>query len=461
MKNYIITKKLVLLIIVTAFASCDNFLDVELPNSQLTAPTVFEDMATANAAMTSIYSKMRDSGLLSGSATGMSYKLGNYSDELDFYGFSQSSTNYYYRNALTPAIPDIRTLWTDTYNQIYSANAVIYGVENSTLLSSANKNQLRGEALFVRALLHFYLVNEFGDVPYITTTDYEQNSTVSRMLSVEVYNLIKTDLLTAADLLSQDYLSSNRVRPNKLAVRALLARVNLYMENWNDASNDASAIINEDDLYSIEPNIDAVFLKDSPSTIWQFSPALASNNTEEGSTFLFIEGPPPLSALTNNLVNSFESGDSRKTHWVGSISDGTTTWYFPHKYKKTLSEGGSVEYSIVFRLEEQYLIRAEARAQQGNLTGAKEDLNVIRTRAGLANTVAETDIEILAAILEERRHEMFTEHGHRFFDLKRTNNLNSILGIVKSGWNDADKLLPLPATELSLNPNLQPQNPGY
>lgn len=444
-----------------ALWSCDSFVDVELPNSQLTTPAVFEDMATANAAMISIYSSMRDRGALTGAPSGLSQQLGNYADELDFFGYSQSSTNYYYINALTPSLRDINTLWGDTYNQIYAANAVQYGVENSTTLSTENKNQLRGEALFVRALLHFYLVNLYGDVPYITTTDYQANSAVSRMPVATVYSLIKADLTTALDLLPQDYIGSNRVRPNKLAVRAVLSRVNLYMGNWDEASNDASAVINANDLYTIEPNIDAAFLKTNPSTIWQFSPAISDNNTQEGSTFLFTAGPPPMSALTNTLVSGFATGDLRRTHWIGSVTDGTTTWYYPNKYKNMLTEGGSMEHSIVLRLEEQYLIRTEAKARQGNLSGAKDDLNVIRTRAGLANTTAVTDVDLIAAVIEERRFELFTEFGHRFFDLKRTNTLNVVLGPIKPGWNDTDKLLPLPASELTLNPNLAPQNPGY
>jgi hypothetical protein len=447
--------------LILLFSSCDNFVDVELPNSQLTAPAVFEDMATANAALTSIYSKMRDNGPLSGSPAGLSHQLGNYSDELDFYGSPQTSTDYFYTNSLSAAKNDMKDLWTNTYNQIYAANAVVYGAENSALLSTSNRNQLKGEALFVRALLHFYLANLYGDVPYITTTDYALNSTVSRMPVATVYSAVKADLIVALDLLPESYVSPNRVRPNKYTVRALLARLNLYQGSWDEASNDASAVINAIDLYALEPNIDAVFLKDSPSTIWQFSPALSDTNTEEGSTFLFTSGPPPMSALTTNLVNSFLPSDLRRTRWIGAITDGVSTWYYPNKYKNTLTEGGSMEHSIVFRLEEQYLIRAEARAHQGDLIGAKEDLNRVRTRAGLADTAAVTAQEIIAAVLQERRFELFTEHGHRFFDLKRTNNLTTVLNSVKPGWNDDDKLLPLPASELLLNPNLNPQNPGY
>lgn len=447
--------------ILLLLASCDEFVEVELPNSQLTAPSVFEDMATANTALTSIYSKMRDNGLLSGSPAGMSHQLGNYTDELSFYGYPQTSTDYFYNNALTASLTDIKTLWTGTYNQIYAANAVIHGSENSVLISINNRNQLLGEALFVRALLHFYLVNLYGEVPYITTTDYTVNKTVSRMPVSAAYSAIKTDLIRALGLLSESYFSPYRVRPNKYAVHALLARVNLYQGNWVEASNDASAVIDATNLYAIELDIDAVFLKESRSTIWQFSPALSTNNTEEGSTFRFTSGPPPMSGLTDDLVKSFPPDDLRRTHWIGSVTDGTSTWYHANKYKKNLTEGGSLEHSVLLRLEEQYLIRAEARAQQGNLSGAKADLNTIRIRAGLADTDAVTNTEIIAAILNERRFELFTEHGHRFFDLKRTNSLNSVLSILKPGWNDWDKALPLPASELLLNANLAPQNQGY
>ena len=92
--------------------------------------------------------------------------------------------------------------------------------------------------------------------------------------------------------------------------------------------------------------------------------------------------------------------------------------------------------------------------------GAAEDLNRIRNEAGLQNTTATTATELRAAIIKERRAEMFSE-GHRFFDLKRTQLLNEVLAPTKPGWNTNDQLFPIPETELLLNPNLNPQNPGY
>jgi hypothetical protein len=143
------------------------------------------------------------------------------------------------------------------------------------------------------------------------------------------------------------------------------------------------------------------------------------------------------------------------------VTDGTTTWYHASKYKQESSTGSSVEYSILFRLAEQYLIRAEARAYQGDLIGAKADLNKIRSTAGLSNTSAVTAEEILTDILNQRRFELFTEFGQRFFDLKRTGKLDEALSLSKFGWNSTDSLWPLPALELSANPNLNPQNQGY
>jgi hypothetical protein len=123
---------------------------------------------------------------------------------------------------------------------------------------------------------------------------------------------------------------------------------------------------------------------------------------------------------------------------------------------------------MVLRLAEQYLIRSEARAEQQNLTGpngAIADLNTIRARAGLTSYSGGSDqASVLAAILHERQVEFFTEWGHRWLDLGRTGNLNAVMDSVElakgGSWNPDKELYPIPATELTLNPNLK-QNIGY
>lgn len=441
--------------------SCDSFVDVGLPKSQLTNVTVFEDNATATAALTDIYAKIRDKSLLTGLSSGLSNQLGNYADELLCYSTPTNATYNFYNNILLNTNSSVADYWNLTYNQIYAANSIIEGTEKSTGLSLENKKQLQGEALFIRALLHFYLVNLFGDVPYIKQTDYKTNSIVTRMPSNQVYENIIGDLEKSIEFLPEFYTDVQRIRPNKLTARALLARVYLYNGSFSQAANNASALINENMLFSLTQNISEVFLIGSKETIWQLHSNISGQNTREGATFIFVSTPPSLTSLNLDLINSFSNDDLRKSNWIKALSKGTSTWYHAYKYKERLATASSKEYSIVFRLAEQYLIRAEARAQQGDLIGAKEDLNKIRHRAGLTHTTAENKEEILKAILKERRLEFFTEFGHRFFDLKRLNKLDQTLSGVKPGWNTADRLFPIPQIELSVNPNLLPQNTGY
>jgi hypothetical protein len=116
---------------------------------------------------------------------------------------------------------------------------------------------------------------------------------------------------------------------------------------------------------------------------------------------------------------------------------------------------------MVLRLAEQYLIRAEARAEQNELTGAASDLNIIRMRAGLNPTTATSQADILTAIQHERRVELFTEWGHRWFDLRRWGTAVPLLSSEKpNSVTEDDLLYPVPQSEISVNSNLT-QNPGY
>ena len=112
------------------------------------------------------------------------------------------------------------------------------------------------------------------------------------------------------------------------------------------------------------------------------------------------------------------------------------------------------------RIAEQYLIRAEARAQLDDLSGAIEDLNLIRNRSNLQNTTAGTKEEILDAILEERRFEFLWE-THRYFDLTRTDKLDEEIETLKPNLTITPKLnlFPIPSNEVILG-GLE-QNPGY
>lgn len=458
---YRILSGIALLFIVLWFNSCNEFTEIDTPVSELNTAAVFEEKNTSYSAMANVFAQMRDNGMLTGKTTGMQKEMGLYADELTWYGNSAQSSANFFNNTLIPTHPTLSTWWNNSYSQIYATNAVIEGVAASTKLLEADKALLTGEAKFARAFLHFYVLQLWDNVPYITGTDYTYNSTVKRLPTAEVYAKIIEDLESAITLLPEAYINPTRVRPNSYAAQALLARVYLYAGMWPEAANSASAVLNNTAIYTWVTDLNTVFLKGSTTTIWQYASRTPTRNTDEGTTFIFNSGPPNSVALTSSLVNAFEAGDQRKTKWIRSISKSNSTWYHAYKYKKTGSNTPQVEFSIVLRLAEMYLIRAEARARQGELANAKDDLNVIRNTAGLGNTTAATQDEILNAILHERQVELFSEFGHRFFDLRRFTALDQTLSGVKADWNNTDKLLPLPQIELNLNPNIGPQNPGY
>ncbi|WP_335965397.1 RagB/SusD family nutrient uptake outer membrane protein [Galbibacter sp. PAP.153] len=437
--------------------SCEDFVGVELPSSQLGTEVVFKDAASANAAMTGVYANIRDTGILSD----LSYDMGLYSDELDLYGSGTTNAQGFYQNSLMPSDNKIGSWWNDTYSQIYDVNAIIEHVNGSNNLSEDLVNQLMGEALFIRGMLHFYLSQVYGEIPYITTTDYKDNTAVSKMAVVDIFTHVEADLSEAVSLLPGSYSTDDRTRANRAVAMAFLARVYLYNGKWEKAKQMAGSVLEQTDLYQWEENLESVFLKESSATLLQWYPKFEGNNTPEGRIFIFDSAPPDNVALASDLVKSFHPNDLRLTHWIRKISDTEESWYHSFKYKEKGSSDPVKEYSVMLRLAEIYLIRSEASVRLGDFDLALSDLNKVRTRAGLAAITTRAPKMLLELIGEERRHEFFTENGHRFFDLKRNNRLDRVLSGIKTGWVSTDQLLPLPERELVLNPQLEPQNPGY
>ncbi|WP_066223743.1 RagB/SusD family nutrient uptake outer membrane protein [Formosa haliotis] len=447
-----------LLLLFICYTSCSDFVEVDPPKNVLISETVFDDPATVESALANIFYELREEGMVSGNF-GLTSMMGIYSDELDYYGFEPNSMEMFYHN-VSASNSYLLQWWSHAFNLIYAANDVIDGVENSNTLNPNEKAQYKGQAFFVRAYLHSLLSDVFGEIPYITTTDYLENDSVVRQPITSVNEQIILDLNLAVDLLEGYVGSSERVLPNQSVAKALLARMYLYTNNWELAEEISSDLIA---AYILEPDLSKVFLKESSETIWQFKPGDNPKNTMEANQFIIQLIPGQQFALTNTFLNGFEQGDLRLSHWVGSASssDGTTTLYYPYKYKAYITETQSLEYSIVFRLAEQYLIRAEARAHLGDISGAQDDLNRIRNRAGLQNTSANSQNSLLEAIWKERRVELFTEQGLRWFDLKRTGTAGKALEVLKPNWKETDALFPIPESELEINPNLLPQNVGY
>ncbi|MFD2909810.1 RagB/SusD family nutrient uptake outer membrane protein [Flavobacterium ardleyense] len=439
--------------------SCDSFTEINVPQSQLVGPVVFEDVNTATAAVLNCYARLREEGMITGTAFGLSHIMGNYADELSFYG-SNATFQSFNDHTIVPSNSFIATLWNSSYSQLYDVNSIIEGLEATNAIPQMEKDKLMGEALFLRAYIHFYLTNCFGEIPYITTTNYLQNAIVSKNSLAQIKQYIVQDLEDAEALLPSNYPSDERVRANKNVAKAMLARQYLYVDNWEQAELYATDVINSG-AYSWELNIPNVFLKENPGIIWVLHPGIAGLNTKDARTFVFSAGPPIKPALALDIVNAFEPNDSRKTNWTRTIANGSQSWNHSYKYKKTLNTGTSQEYTILFRLAEMYLIRAEARAEQSKNSEALQDLNKVRNRAGLPNSLATTREGIIEAVMQERKVELFTEQGHRWFDLKRTARAAAVLSPIKPNWQNTQVVFPIPEAELLRNPNLLPQNGGY
>lgn len=458
-------------------SSCKKFLDVGAPTTSINQGNVYQNDYTAAAALTGIYAQMMNDFSIGG-ITSISLLQDLASDNLVLNNLTpQTGYLNWYRNSFTPDYLDnggFGNLFTNFYPKIYITNAAIEGISKSSTLTESVKKRLLGEAYFLRAFYYFYLVNLFGDVPLVLTTDYTKSSNASRSTISDVYNQITLDLEKANSLLSDTYVdggiinqTSERTRPNLSASQTLLARVQLYKKNYSEAVSLATHVINKNSTYRLL-SPDSVFQRNSAETIWSLQPVKSNYNTDEAAIFLLDRIPgtlgPKYFSLSISLVSSFESNDNRLKNWTGTFTSGSDKYEYAAKYKVDANTSDVSEYCIVFRLAELYLIRAEARAEINDITGATDDLNIIRKRAGLPPTTAATLPALRKAILQERRVEFFTEWGHRWFDIKRSGAIDSIMQKVMSlkggSWSPYKALYPIPNSEIRTDGNLT-QNPGY
>jgi hypothetical protein len=458
----------ILLILPFILLSCEDFVEVEAPDNKLVQEVVFNSDATAESAMTGIYNQLFLAAFSSGQTSSVTLLSGLSADNIRNIYTTNIVRVQFEQNELVPDNENNLNIWSSAYNTIYMTNALLEGLSNSEEISRDLKTRLEGEARFVRAFTYFYLVNLYGDIPIILSTNYRENQLAVRNPIADVYSQITDDLRIAVDLLGINYSSGERTQVNKLAATALLARVYLYLEDWEQAEMLSTKVINETTTYELLNEINDVFLANSKEAIWQISPIGGGGlvtHTNEGNIFIidpifsFLAG----FQLEEDFADVFEKTDRRFINWIG-YHEGKNA-HFSHKYKvRNSSDFPIVEYSMVLRLAEQYLIRAEARAGKGDLSGSIEDIDVIRERAGVA-LISESNPgisqkEILDVILEERRKELFAEWGHRWLDLKRTGRAGEVLGANNPLWKPTDLLYPIPTEERMKNLNLS-QNPGY
>ena len=348
--------------------------------------------------------------------------------------------------------------WSQSYKIVAAANKVIEFVPDD---AGEGLQQLKGENLFLRALVHFNLVRIFGrpygqnngdnlGVPILREgLSEEESSTLSRSSVKEVYDFVISDLLKAASLMTEE--KSNSFASAEVAY-ALLARAYLYIEDNENALKYADMVINSNRYGLVEGNEYSSYFRMSPDnnkeTIFcirhtkvedramsaigsmYFSGDVSGNPLGQGVSgwaeiyaskkyYDFVQQHPH--DIRNAFITPYVIGDELQ---YNQKLTPVTPMYYVNKY--SLQEGQiNLSSPIYLRLAETYLIRAEAQAKLGNSSEALADVNRIRSRAGLTQAEQYTPANLggkslLDIVLEERFLELAFE-GHRAYDLFRNN----------------------------------------
>lgn len=436
-------------VILLTFSSC-NLLDVEPPSDIVTPEQIYEDVKTIEAAVNGLYTQ----NLLSNQV--FYYAIPFYLTVIadDAY---HTSTSYddLRNNTYSPTNTQTSIFWEYGYKAILIANDLLERLPGVTVLPEEKKQEYIGEAKYFRAYSYFLLAYLYGDVPWVTSTRILETTLYPRTEKREIVAQITQDL-KAVEIALENSKNTN-IKVTKAAASALLARNYLYNEEWQNAEEKAGEVISTSG-YALE-TLENVFLRSGKEAIFKTSSSGSWSSYIDRVYYAQLAVNNSYLRLTDDFLNSFEAGDLRKSQWTTTVSG----FRHPYKYRRTAaSSTGAAEDFVSLRLAEQYLIRAEARAQQDKLTDALADLNTIRKRAGLGDLPNDlTKAEILLQVEKERRSEFFAEEAHRWWDLARTGRADAVLSLVPGKrWESYRALLPVPEAELNKNPNLV-QNPGY
>jgi len=389
--------------------------------------------------------------------------------------------------SLTADNTQIARDWSDLYSFIGNANTVIANVPKTTdaALTEARRQQVIAEAKSLRGMFYFELVRLYGSVPLVTyetpTIEASKLEEIypllypARNTEAEIYNQVKKDLKDAIPYLTTS--TTNKGIMSQTAAYSLLAKIYATVEpiKWDSVkyycnlvtSNKSYGLLNNyNDLfkYGAEKNNKEMILTipcDQANGNWGYSMFIGTDWKKYG---------PP----SNELLALFDSeGDAVRKSSTVLYADVTGLWtdskYTSDKYPLCYKLRTASNDIILLRLADIILLQAEAENQLGNLGAAKSLVDEVRGRVGLSGTTALTKEDMTLAIEKERRLELAFE-GHRWFDLKRTNRLKTVMDAFKyngkylyKGLVKADKtnwIWPIPQTQLNLNSNLT-QNPGY
>jgi tetratricopeptide (TPR) repeat protein len=480
-------------LLLTISASCsDNFLDIP-PQDVVTSATFFKTEADFLQAINGNYAALR--GLYSDA-----YAMGEMRSDNTHYILNTSNRGgqIVQREQIADFVDDPLNMFTankyySDYNIVSRANAVISKIDAATF-SADSKNNIKGQALFLRAFAYYDLVQYYGDVPlYLKLVEDQSETVLPRSSKDDVYAQIIADAKDAINLLPQT--QSDKGRVTKGAALTLLGYVYMTQKNYKDAETQLTQVTTLG--YNLLPGYAAVFdiaNKNSVESIFEVQYQEGTQGLQSNFTYIFIPGltnTQPITGLvgnnqdaggwntpTDDLIASYETNDTRKAASIADGYTGSDGKFVAQPYiKKYLHPHANFNNTNddwpVYRYADVLLLLAECLNEQGKSTQALPLLNRVRTRAGLPSTTTTDQARLRDIIAHERRIELAFENK-RWLDLVRTGKAIEVMTAfgVKQKQKYAYLLpqsyavtpnrliFPIPQQEIIINPQLT-QNPGY
>lgn len=486
MKTNIFKVKELALIILVSVSCNEDYLNFA-PEGKLPQKDFFETEVHAEQAVNAIYAHMRNWNQVAFAFFAIQEMPSDNSIKGSVVG-DAAFLNDYVNFSVSPNEGQLNGYWSSRYKGVNLSNQVLDNIENTTT-GEAKKARLIAEAKFLRAYYYFDLVRAFGDIPLVTSTFDAAVQASVRVSKSEVYEQIVTDLSEAIPELPVEYEALEKGRATRGAAQTMLAKVYLYLENWNDAADLTDEVIASgkydlmDDFWGMfrvnnENCIESVFEIQCPYDVGDWDLTNCQHAEPQGPRGDYGWG---FNVPTDDLAAAFDiAGDTiRKNttiiYFNEIVPNGDTIKgigpnemegvvvpryngkvYSTFQEREDLGWWSSWGQNIrVIRYAEVLLINAEAKARSGNITGAATPLNQVRVRAGLPEISNPT----IDDILNERRLELAME-GDRFFDLVRTGKAGAKLG-SKGFVSGKNEVFPVPQDIIDMTNGTVTQNPGY
>ena len=444
-KKYTIFNILGVLLASLIIISCGEFLEVE-PKESVDESVAITDKKSLETAVRGLYRSVGSNSYYGDGFVALGFVP---SGDVEF-NVNDNLSNFSFRADASEFV----SVWASIYNSINIANHILLAAPSleDVNLTTADRNKAIGEAHFVRALAYFDLARGWGGVPIKTrpTVNIKNEEKLKRSTREETYDFVLNELDEAEKLLTENV---NRVRATKYTVWALKARLYLYKQNWIKAEEYSTKVINLANAFKLTENFSGWFKNNVVQTqesILEIAYSAQNQNSLRARMSLLARGGSyrfrPADKVIETLRNPVTGG--RRVDLLDSAVQSGVKQYAGALYYRS----PATDPSYVLRLAEQYLIRAEARAQNNLLNDAVDDINEIRKRVNLITIDKnKTKQELLTIILEERRLEFLWE-AHRYFDLTRTGKLQEQIKRLKPNIDIKPHyiLFPIPINEVEL-----------